>query len=157
MDLIVLAVVTGVLGTLTMDVSNHLLARTGVLVKIDVSMIGRMAAGWARGRFRYDHPREIQPVDRERPLGYLAHYTIGVGLAVLYVFGWNHLIGGPPSLLWAVAYGAATTLAAYLVIFPAIGLGVCGRHSPDGIAAPLSSLVNHIFYGVGMALGIALI
>jgi uncharacterized membrane protein YeaQ/YmgE (transglycosylase-associated protein family) len=157
MDLIVLGVVAGVLGSLTMDVSNHLLARTGVLVKIDLSMIGRMAAGWARGRFRYGHPRGIQQVARERSFGYLAHYMIGVGLAVLYVFGWNHLIGGFPSPLWAVAYGAATTLAAYLVIFPSIGLGVCGRHSPDGITAPLSSLVNHIFFGIGMALGIALI
>ena len=40
MDLIVTGVVAGVLGTLLMDSLNHLFARTGVISKIDVGMIG---------------------------------------------------------------------------------------------------------------------
>jgi len=60
MDLIVTGIVAGVLGTLVMDFLNHLFARTGMLLKIDVGMIGRMSAGWAHGRFRYRHPGEMQ-------------------------------------------------------------------------------------------------
>jgi hypothetical protein len=37
-----------------------------------------------------------------------------------------------------------------------MGFGVFGRKSPEGLRAPLSSLVNHVFFGVGMALAIAL-
>ena len=78
MDLVVTGVVAGVFGTLVMDSLNLLFARTGMLSKIDVGMIGRMAAGWARGRFRYGHPGEMKQVANEMLYGYVMHYTIGV-------------------------------------------------------------------------------
>jgi uncharacterized membrane protein YeaQ/YmgE (transglycosylase-associated protein family) len=156
MDLIVTGVVAGVLGTLVMDSGNRLFARTGMLSKIEVGMIGRMAVGWARGRFRYGHPSEMEQAANEMLYGYITHYIIGVGLAVPYVFGWALLVGGPVSPVWAIAYGIATTVAPYFFVFPSMGLGVFGRRSPEGIRAPLSSLANHLFYGVGMAVAVAL-
>ncbi len=92
----------------------------------------------------------------ERLYGYVTHYAIGVSLALLYVLGWALLVGGRPSPMWAVAYGVATTVAAYFFVLPSMGLGVFGRRSPEGVRTPLSSLVNHLFYGVGLAVGIAL-
>jgi hypothetical protein len=156
MDLIVTGVVAGVLGTLVMDSLNHLFARTGMLSKIEVRIIGRMAVGWARGRFRYGHPSEMEQVANEMLYGYITHYTIGVGLAVTYVLGWDLLVGGPASPVWAIAYGVATTVASYFFVFPSMGLGAFGRRSPEGIRSPLSSLANHLFYGVGMAVAVAL-
>ena len=103
MDLIVTGVVAGVLGTLVMDSLNHLFCRTGMILKIDVAMIGRMSAGWARGRFRYRHPGEMEQVANEMFYGYLTHYTIGVVLAGSYVLGWDLLVGGPASPVWALA------------------------------------------------------
>jgi uncharacterized membrane protein YeaQ/YmgE (transglycosylase-associated protein family) len=156
MDLIITGIVAGVLGTLMMDSLNHLFARTGMLSKIEVGMIGRMSAGWARGRFRYRHPDEMEEVANEMLYGYITHYTIGVGFAVPYVLGWDLLVGGPVSPLWTLAYGVATTVASLFFVYPSMGLGVCGRRSPEGIRAPLSSLANHLFYGVGMAVVVAL-
>jgi len=156
MDLIITGIVAGVLGTLMMDSLNHLFARTGMLSKIEVGMIGRMSAGWARGRFRYRHPDEMEEVANEMLYGYITHYTIGVGFAVPYVLGWDLLVGGPVSPLWTLAYGVATTVASLFFVYPSMGLGVCGRRSPEGIRSPLSSLANHLFYGVGMAVVVAL-
>ena len=116
MDLVVTAVVAGVLGTLIMDLLNLLCARTGMISKIEVGMIGRMAVGWARGRFHYAHPSEMQQVANEKLYGYVTHYAIGVGLAVPYVFGWALLVGGPVSPVWALAYGLATTVASYCFV-----------------------------------------
>ena len=157
MDLVVTGVIAGVLGTLVMDSLNLLFARTGILSRIEMGMIGRMAVGWARGRLRYQHPSEMEQVANEMLYGYVTHYTIGVGLAVPYVLGWDLLVGGPASPVWALAYGVATTIASYFLVFPSMGLGVFGRRSPEGIRAPLSSLANHLFYGVGLAVGVALI
>ena len=156
MDLIVTGVVVGVLGTLVMDSLNSLFARIGMLSKIDMGMIGRMSAGWARGRFRYRHPGEMEQVANEMLYGYITHYTIGVALALTYVLGWDLLVGGPASPVWALAYGVATSVASYFFVFPSMGLGVFGRRSPQGIRSPLSSLANHLFYGVGMAVAVAL-
>ncbi len=157
MDLIITGVVAGVLGTLAMDSLNNLSARTGKILKIEVGGIGRMAAGWAHGRFLYEHPSEMEQVANEKLYGYVTHHAIGVGFAVPFVFGWDLLVGGPASPVWALAYGLATTVASWFFVYPSMGLGVCGRRSPDGIWAPLSSLANHLFYGVGLAVGIALL
>ena len=155
MDLILTAVVAGVLGTLAMDALNHLFSRAGMLSKIDVGTIGRMAVGWTRGRFRYGHPSEMEQVAHDLVYGYVAHYTIGVGLALPYVLGWDLLVGGPASPVWALVYGVATTVASWFFVFPSMGFGVCGTRSPDGMRAPLSSLTNHLFYGMGLAAGVA--
>ncbi len=113
--------------------------------------------GWVHGRFRYRSPSEMKQVANEMLYGYVTHYTICVGLAVPYVLGWDLLAGGPASPVWALAYGVATTVASYFFVFPSMGLGVFGRRSPEGIRAPLSSLANHLFYGVGLAVGVALV
>jgi hypothetical protein len=157
MDLVAEGVVAGVLGTLAMDSLNLLFARSGMLSRIDMATLGRMAAGWVRGCFRHGHPSEMEQVANEKLYGYVTHYTIGVGLAVAYVLGWDLLVGGPASPIWALAYGVATTAASYFLVFPSMGLGVFGRRSPEGIRAPLTSLANHLFYGVGLAVGIALV
>lgn len=155
MELVTAAVTSGLLGTLMMDALNLLLARLGLVSKIDVGMIGRMAAGWTHGRFRYRYPGEMEKVRNETSWGYLAHYSIGVGLAVPYVFGWEVLIGGPASPAWALAYGIATTVFSWFLVYPSMGLGAFGRRSPDGLRAPISSLANHLFYGLGFAAGMA--
>ena len=156
MDLVVKGVVAGVLGTLVMDSVNHLFARTGMLLRIDMRMIGRMSVGWAHGRFRYGSPGEMEHVANEKLYGYITHYTIGVGLAVTYLLSWDLLVGGPASPAWALVYGVATTVASHFFVFPSMGLGVFGRRSPEGIRSPLSSLANHLFYGAGIALAVAL-
>lgn len=156
MDLVVFGIIAGVLGTLAMDLLNLLFARTGIILKIDVAMIGRMAAGWTRGRFLYGHPSEMKQVTNEKLYGYVAHYGIGVGLSLPFVFCWAFLVGGPASPIWALGYGIATTVASWFFVYPCMGFGTCGWRSPDGAKAILSPLANHLFYGAGLAAGIAL-
>jgi len=154
-NLVLMGVVAGVVGTLVMDTLNYLLARTGLLLKIDIGMIGRMTAGWIHGRFRYGHPGEMEQDANEMLYGYITHYTISVAFALIYVFGWDLLVGGPASPLWALIFGVATTVAPQFLVLPSMGLGVFGRRSPEGIRAPLSSLANHLFFGMGMSITVA--
>ena len=155
MDLIVTGVVAGVLGTIMMDFLNHLFAQAGMLLRIDVRMIGRMSAGWAHGRFCYSHPGEMRQVANEKLYGYITHYAIGVGLAIPFVLGWDIFVGGPSSPVWALIYGVATTIASVFFVYPSMGLGLFGWRSPEGIRAPLYSLANHFFFGLGMAVAVA--
>lgn len=157
MDLMLTAVVAGVFGTIMMDILNHLFARAGIVLKIDVSMIGRMSAGWVHGRFLYRQPSEMQQVVYEKLYGYITHYGIGVGFAIPFVLIWDLFIGGAVSPVWALVYGVATTVASVFFVYPSMGLGVFGWRSPEGIKAPLSSLANHFFFGLGMAVSVAIV
>jgi len=156
-DLIRLGLSAGILGTLAMDALNVLFARAGLITRIDVGTIGRMAGGWMRGEFRYGHPDEMASIEGEWYVGLITHYAIGVGLAIPYVFGWGLLIGDTPSASWAVPYGLGTTVASWFFVYPCMGFGALGLRSPDGWRAPFSSLANHLFYGLGLAVGILLL
>ena len=157
MKLVTVAVTSGILGTLVMDALNFLCARVGLILKIDAGMIGRMAAGWSHGRFRYRSPGEMEKVRHETFWGYWVHYGIGVALAIPYVVGCEVLIGGSVSPIWALAYGIATTVASWFFVYPSMGFGAFGLRSPDPLKAPISSLANHLFYGLGLAATVAVV
>jgi hypothetical protein len=157
MDLIISGIVAGVVGTIVMDLMNNLLSRTGMFLKIDVVMIGRMAVGWTRGRFRYEHPDDMEHVSNEMIYGYLMHFGIGVGLAVPFILIWGLLFGNIVPPLWAFLYGVSTTAASFFFVYPSMGLGLCGMKSPEKIKAFISPLANHFFYGIGLALGVVIV
>jgi hypothetical protein len=119
-------------------------------------MIGRMAAGWLRGRFFYKHPNEVETVTHEVFIGYIIHYSIGIGLAIPYILVWDNIFDSPPSVYYTIAYGITTTIASWFFVYPAMGFGVLGLKSPEGLKATFSSLANHLFYGIGLAVGIAI-
>ena len=98
----------------------------------------------------------MKAVKHEILFGYLTHYAIGLGLAVPFVLAWAFCFGRPPSPTMTFAYGVATTAASWFFVYPSMGLGIMGFRSPDGIKAAVSSLANHLFYGLGLAVGIAL-
>ena len=157
MDHLITGILAGLLGTLAMDLFNNLAARTGLLLKIDVAMLGRMAVGWAHGRFHYRHPDEIERVPNEIVYGYLAHFAIGVGLAVPFVLSWVFWVGEPVSPLGAVVYGVTTTAASFFFVYPSMGLGAFGRRSPERVKAFITPLANHFFYGLGLSVGVILL
>ena len=157
MDLVISAVVIGVVGTAVMDAGNLLVARFGVISRVDLRILGRMARGWAHGRFCYGHPNEMEEIEYEAAYGFVTHYCIGVGLAAPFLLGWEFLVGGPASPAFAVIYGIATTVASWFFVYPAMGFGVLGLRSPEGWKPALSSLSNHLFYGLGLAAGLGLV
>jgi hypothetical protein len=93
----------------------------------------------------------MEDTANERFYGFLKHYSFGAGLAVPFVVGWDLLIGSPATPQWAAVYGLATTVASWFFVYPSMGLGVLGMRSPEGLKAPISSLCNHLFYGLGLA------
>jgi uncharacterized membrane protein len=78
-----------------------------------------------------------------------------VALAVPLVVGWSVVTGEAPSPVGALVYGIGTTAASWFFVYPSMGFGALGRRSPDGLKATLSSLANHVFYGLGLAVGVA--
>jgi hypothetical protein len=154
MEVLATALFAGVLGTISMDLLNHAFSRSGHIMKIDVTTIGRMAAGWANGRLFYSSPNELKSISNEKIYRYIAHYIIGVSLVLPFILWWKFYIGGPVSPLWTLVYGLATTVASLFFVYPAMGLGFLGMRSPQGIRAPLSSIANHTFYGIGLAAGV---
>ena len=146
----------GVGATVLMDAWLVLLGRMGVR-SLSFAFIGRWVGHLARGTVVHRAIAKSQPVPGELALGWLVHYGVGMAFAGLLVASQGVEWVGQPSLLPAVAVGAATVIAPLFVMQPAMGAGFAASKTPTPLKNCLRSLANHTVFGVGLYLAASLI
>lgn len=146
------AAVIGAGATAFMDAWWWLQRRVLGVPVLDYAMVGRWLGHLARGHLRHEAIAAAPPVTGERPLGWAAHYAIGMVFAgvVLGVagIGWAHAPSPGPAL----AVGLASVAVPFLVLQPALGAGVAASRTPRPNVARRRSLVTHLVFGVGLYL-----
>ena len=139
----------GVGATALMDGWLWLLSRLGVPTT-GFAMVGRWVGHFGRGEFAHASIAKAAPVRFELGLGWLTHYLIGIGYALLLVglqgAGWLE----QPTLLPALVFGALTVVAPWFVMQPAMGAGVLALKTPTPLKNSLRNLANHTVFGVGL-------
>lgn len=143
---------TGVLATVGMDVAmvaaSRLAPRAFAADEIGLEVIGRWAAGLLRGELRHD-VATLKPIAGEVALGVAVHYLTGTVLTAGYLEGMR-LAGRTPQVASAAAYGLATSALPLLVMYPAMGLGCCGRRSKDRRQLVSLMMCGHLAFGLGI-------
>ena len=117
---------------------------------LDYALLGRWIGNFPRGRFVHDRMSAAEPVSGERPLGWLAHYAIGVTFALLLLAVWGLDWVRSPTILPAMVVGLGTIIAPWFVMQPAMGAGIAGSRTPNPTATRLRNLGTHAVYGVGL-------
>jgi hypothetical protein len=144
-------VAVGLAATLGMDLWNLFLKRAFGLRPLDYCLLGRWLAHMPRGTFRHASIASAAPMPSECLLGWVAHYSIGVslalGLALLFPDWTTH-----PTLAPALGYGVATVGMPLFVMQPALGLGIASSKTPHPAQARLKSLGTHTVFGLGLYL-----
>jgi len=92
------------------------------------------------------------PIPRERALGWLAHYGVGVVFAVLLVSAAGAEWLSQPTLIPALLAGIGTVVAPLLVVQPAMGAGFFASRSASPLRSCLRSLATHAVFGSGLYL-----
>ena len=156
MKVILLGFLAGIFGTIIMDLTNSILKRLNVIRSINLRGIGRLAHGWVRGKIIHDGKTPIPPVRNELAKGIVAHYSIGAGFGVFFAAGTAFAGIDLGVVLSAIVFGLTATLAAWFVHFPALGWGIMGLKAPES-KWTFTSFVNHINYGIGLAIGMKVI
>jgi uncharacterized membrane protein YagU involved in acid resistance len=104
------------------------------------------------GTFRHASIAAASPKRRECAAGWVAHYTIGVVLAVVFLAlapaDWLER----PTFLHALVYGIGTVVFPLFVLQPSLGLGIASSKSARPAQARLKSFVTHVVFGVGLYL-----
>jgi hypothetical protein len=150
-------VLIGILATITMDVLSITALRLGWIVFLPPRLTGRWFASVARGRFLHSDISQVPPIHHEVAVAVPMHYAIGVTLALVYLLASSALGLTPRSPVAALAFGLSTSVLPWLLMFPAMGYGWFGARGPAGTRLFLSSLVTHLFYGVGLWLGASML
>ena len=151
-QMIVHAVVGGVLGTLVMDAGNYVGYRAGFIQRVNLPLIGRLMSEWVRGRFTFVSPAAVPEIGRASLVGLAFHYSIGIVLSLLVVVGMHVMTGTLPGSGTAVVYGILTSVFALFLVYPAMGLGLAGVKA--GTIVLWTCIINHILYGAGLAGGL---
>jgi hypothetical protein len=147
----------GLLATLVMDVAGSVIRSTGVTHGPPPQLIGRFFVSVFRGHFTALDPSI--PPDTSFSLGLILpiHYAIGTALGVLFGFAVGWLMNSPPPWWLPVLYGLGTTALPALWMFPTMGYGVLGLRGPHEFRLLSTALVNHLLFGLGLALAATLI
>lgn len=151
------AVAIGIGATLLMDVWNLFLKRTFRIPSLNYCLLGRWLRHIPGGTLRHASITAAQQKPFECTVGWLAHYTIGVGFALVFVVLTSGDWLARPTLLPALLYGIGTVVFPFFVMQPSLGLGIAASRTPKPTQARLKSLVTHTVFGVGLyicALGV---
>jgi hypothetical protein len=144
------AVLIGIGATVFIDLWALLLKRGFQIPSLNYCLLGRWLLHMPGGVLLHENIALSRPKRGECPVGWLAHYLIGVVFALVFVT----LVCGEwlqrPTPLPALVFGIATTVVPLFVLQPSLGFGVASSKSPNPRRARLKSLMTHTVYGVGL-------
>jgi hypothetical protein len=153
------AIAIGIGATLLMDIWNQFLKRAFGIPSLNLCLLGRWLGHLPSGTVRHARITSSPEKRHECVLGWIAHYTIGVVFALVFVLLVTHDWLARPTPLPAVIYGIATVVFPLFVMQPAFGLGVASSRTPNPTQARLKSIATHTVFGIGLyvcAIGVSL-
>ena len=146
--------IVGVISTFSMDLLTAAAKGLRLVAPLSPNLVGRWFASVARAQLVHADIARATPVDFELLIALPVHYAIGTLLAALYVWSMHEMGWSSRSLTLALAFGLCTNALPWLVMFPSMGYGWFGAHGPEGTRLFISSLMSHVFFGVGLWVGV---
>ena len=143
-------VLIGVGGAALIDAWALFSRRAFNLQGLDYALLGRWIGHMPRGRFFHERIAAADPIRGERPLGWLAHYSIGIAFAFLLLAIWGVGWAQSPTIWPALLIGLGTIVAPWFVLQPGMGAGIAASRTPNPRAARLRNLATHTVYGIGL-------
>ncbi|WP_342650576.1 DUF2938 domain-containing protein [Pseudomonas sp. REB1044] len=145
------ALTIGIGATVVMDLWSLILKRLGVAT-LDFAMVGRWAGHLLKGRFKHTAIAKAESVRRERWVGWVIHYAVGVMFSVVLVsvMGTGWLL--TPTLGPALVVGVVTVVAPLCILQPAMGAGFFASKTPTPLVNCIKSLITHLVFGAGLFL-----
>lgn len=150
------AVIIGGAATAFMDISSELVRQATGVPPLNLNFVGRWIGTMKRGVFSHSSIAEADPVAHEYQIGLASHYIIGIAFAGATEIVLNDWPDNP-RILPSVLAGISTTIAPWLLMQPAFGMGYCASKTPHPFLSSYRSLRAHTFYGVGLYVGAKLL
>jgi hypothetical protein len=144
------AIAIGIGASLLMDLWNLFLKHAFSVPSLNYCLLGRWLRHMPSGTLWHASIARAQQKPFECLVGWIAHYTIGVALALGFVVVVSRDWLARPALLPALLYGVATVVLPFFIMQPALGLGVAASRTPNAMQARVKSLVTHTVFGVGL-------
>jgi hypothetical protein len=152
METILLTLILGIGATAVMDLLGLTRKLLFGINLPNYGLVGRWVAYMARGRFWHESISKSTAVRGEQFLGWACHYLTGMAFAALLVgiFGIDWI--RQPTIGPALIVSLGALAAPLLLMQPAMGAGIASSKAVNPAAARRQSLLNHLFFGLGLYL-----
>jgi hypothetical protein len=144
------AIAIGIGASAIMDLWNLFLKRAFGIPSLNYGLLGRWLCHMPAGTFRHANITEASQRPFESTVGWIAHYTIGVVFAVVFVVLASGDWLARPTLPPALLYGIGTVVFPLFIMQPSLGLGIASSRTAKPTQARLKSLGTHTVFGVGL-------
>ena len=111
-------------------------------------MVGRWIGHMRDGQFTHISIGSSPPIVHESILGWIFHYLVGCIYAALYLTYASIAQFGQPTLVSAVLFGWLTILSPWLLMQPALGLGICASKAPRPTLVRMQNVIIHTIFGL---------
>ena len=146
------AIPIGLGATLMFDLWGLFLKQAFQIPPSNICLVGRWIRYMPEGIFKHSNIASSPKKSAECVVGWIAHYTIGITFAVIFVVLAGNSWLEHPTPIPAIAFGLITVLAPFYIMQPLFGLGLAASKTPNPTQARLRSLMNHAAFGVGIYL-----
>ena len=90
------------------------------------------------------------PKSHECTVGWIAHYSIGITFAGLFIGVMPDEWLSRPTLAPALVFGVITVVFPWFTMQPAFGMGVAASRTGNPVAVRLRNLATHAIFGAGL-------
>ncbi len=142
--------VMGITATVAIDLWATLTNRMLGWPRTNWEMVGRWIGHMRDGQFTHISIGSSPPIVHESILGWVFHYVVGCVYAALYLMFVSAAQLGQPTLVSGVLFGLVTILSPWLLMQPALGLGVCASKAPRPALVRLQNLTIHTIFGLAL-------
>lgn len=140
----------GLVATLCMDVLTGLAIALRLVAPLPPKLMGRWFFSLAKLQPLHADIALASPAAHEIALAVPVHYAIGIALTSMYLLASSRLEFQARSFTPALVFGLLTSVLPWIVMFPAMGYGFFGTRGPGGTHLFVSSLISHVFFGLGL-------
>ena len=142
--------VMGITATVAIDLWATFANRMLGWPRTNWGMVGRWIGHMRDGQFTHISIGSSPPIVHESILGWVFHYVVGCIYAALYQTYANIVHMGQPTLVSAVLFGLVTLLSPWLLMQPALGLGIFASKAPRPALVRMQNLIIHIIFGLAL-------
>jgi DUF2938 family protein len=133
-----------------MDLWNLFLKRAFSIRSLNYCLLGRWLSHLPSGKFTHASIAAATAKPYECTVGWIAHYSIGAGLALAFVLLASNDWIARPTAFPALLFGIGTVVFPFFILQPSLGLGVASSRTPNPAQARLKSLMTHTVFGIGL-------
>jgi hypothetical protein len=146
------ALFIGIGATVLMDLWSLLLLRFFQIPSMSFCLVGRWFCHMRFGIFRHQSIGKAAAQPAECLIGWFSHYLIGIAFALLLTLPNAGLWLQKPEPGLALLVGVGTVVLPFLLMQPALGLGIAAAKTATPYKARLKSLMTHSVFGLGLYL-----